>query len=172
MALSKDESTAGFPSMSHPDYMSDDYKPTAAHQDNVQLPPTMSTRFILSSKSKRQDGDVALKLFGDPDELHEPIDPAEERKLVRKVDFMILPYLAVCYVFFYIDKTTLSYAAIFGIKKDLNLHGTQYNWLSALFYFGFLAWAFPTSMFFRLFIGLPMSLTDVLRLPYATTPHR
>jgi MFS family permease len=44
-----------------------------------------------------------------------------------------------------IDKTTLSYAAIFGIREDLNLHGTQYSWLSALFYFGFLAWAFPTN---------------------------
>ena len=31
--------------------------------------------------------------------------------------------------FFYIDKTTLSYAAIFGIEEDLDLHGTQYNWL-------------------------------------------
>ena len=31
--------------------------------------------------------------------------------------------------FFYIDKTTLSYAAIFDIEKDLNLHGAQYNWL-------------------------------------------
>ena len=54
---------------------------------------------------------------------------------------MILPYLAVCYAFFYIDKTTLSYAAIFGIKDDLHLVGTEYSWLSSIFYFGFLAWA-------------------------------
>jgi len=47
------------------------------------------------------------------------------KKLVRKTDFIILPYLAVCYPFFYIDKTTLSYAAIFNIRKDLILHGTQ-----------------------------------------------
>jgi hypothetical protein len=38
-------------------------------------------------------------------------------------------------------KTTLSYAAIFGIIEDLDLHGTQYSWLSSIFYFGFLAWA-------------------------------
>ena len=51
---------------------------------------------------------------------------------------MILPYLAVCYCFFYIDKTTLSYAAIFGIKEDLKLVGKEYSWLSSIFYFGFL----------------------------------
>ena len=80
--------------------------------------------------NKAGEGDVAMALFDNPDELHEPVDAMEEKKLVRKIDFMILPYLAVCYAFFYIDKTTLSYAAIFGIRDDLHLVGTQYSWLS------------------------------------------
>jgi hypothetical protein len=96
-------------------------------------------KWHLSSKAK--DGDTALTLFSNPDDLHEVISPADERALQWKIDLMILPYLAVCYAFFYIDKTTLSYAAIFGIKDDLKLVGTQYSWLSSIFYFGFLAWA-------------------------------
>lgn len=125
-------------------------EPSTIH-DEIPLPPT-GHRWKLSSKDG--DGDVALKLFTTLDDIHEPIDPVEEAKLVRKIDFMILPYLAVCYAFFYIDKTTLSYAAIFGIRDDLHLVGTQYNWLSSLFYFGFLAWAFPTNFLMqRLPIG-------------------
>ncbi|KAF2719980.1 MFS general substrate transporter [Polychaeton citri CBS 116435] len=96
--------------------------------------------------NKAGDGDVAMGLFSSPDEIHEPIDAAEEKRLVRKIDLMILPYLAVCYAFFYIDKTTLSYAAIFGIRDDLNLSGSQYSWLSSMFYFGFLVWALPTNL--------------------------
>ncbi|KAJ2998935.1 hypothetical protein NUW58_g164 [Xylaria curta] len=92
-----------------------------------------------------RDVDVAMALFDSPEQIHAPIDPVEEQKLVRKIDFMILPYLAVCYAFFYIDKTTLSYAAIFGIREDLKLTGADYNWLSSVFYFGFLFWAFPTN---------------------------
>ena len=57
-----------------------------------------------------RDLDVAMALFDRPEQIHEPRDPVAERKLVRKIDLMILPYLAVCYAFFYIDKTTLSYA--------------------------------------------------------------
>ena len=98
--------------------------------------------------STANDVDVAANLFRSPTDLYQSyaqIDPAVERRLVRKIDLMILPYLAVCYAFFYIDKTTLSYAAIFGIKKDLDLVGTEYNWLSSIFYFGFLAWAIPTN---------------------------
>ncbi|KAJ3714730.1 MFS general substrate transporter [Lentinula raphanica] len=74
------------------------------------------------------------------------IDPVEELKLRRKIDRLIIPCLAVCYAFYYIDKTTLSYAAIFGIKTDLKLHGTEYSWLSSLFYFGWLAWGLPSNL--------------------------
>jgi hypothetical protein len=35
----------------------------------------------------------------------------------------------VCYVFYYVDKTTLSYAAIFGIEKDLKLAKTEYKYV-------------------------------------------
>ncbi|GIK00166.1 hypothetical protein Aspvir_004186 [Aspergillus viridinutans] len=121
--------------------------PTITHSENTQFEPGWKT-------AKQIDGDTAMALFNDPDELHEEVDPAEARRVLWKIDLMILPYLAVCYAFFYVDKTTLSYAAIFGIVDDLKLHGTQYNWLSSIFYFGFLAWAFPTNFLLqRLPIG-------------------
>lgn len=58
---------------------------------------------------KNVDGDTAMALFDNPDELHEDVDPIEARKLLWKIDFMILPYLAVCYAFFYIDKVSSFY---------------------------------------------------------------
>lgn len=74
------------------------------------------------------------------------IDPVAEKKLKRKLDLRILPLLGVNYFFYYVDKTTLSYAAIFGIKDDLKLVGTQYSWLSSIFYFGWLVWAIPSNL--------------------------
>ncbi|KAL7270154.1 hypothetical protein RUND412_007144 [Rhizina undulata] len=130
-----------------------------------------------SSKAAASRGvDTAAALFEDAERSGEQeIDPKEERKLIWSIDFRILPYLllidcffyidkieangvgmrgtslAVCYCFFYIDKTTLSYAAIFGIEEDLKLHGNQYSWLSSVFYFGFLTWAFPTNFLIQKF---------------------
>lgn len=93
------------------------------------------------------------------------IDPLREARLKRKMDWIILPILAVCYFFYYVshsrsmpcswrwdvdrlpcyqvDKTTLSYAAIFGIREDLNLQGQEYAWLSSVFYFGWMACSYP-----------------------------
>lgn len=139
-------------SMSDPQYFSsndgDGNKIAVSHEE-------MESRRRADWKTSHSgDGDTAMALFDTPDQVDEPIDPKERRRLERKIDFMILPYLAVCYAFFYIDKTTLSYAAIFNIREDLHLVGTEYNWLSSIFYFGFLIWAFPTNFLMqRLPIG-------------------
>jgi hypothetical protein len=77
-----------------------DTKATIQHLD--VLAPTTSRRAKWKI-SRKGGGDTALALFDNPDELHEPIDPEEEKKLMRKIDLMILPYLAVCYCFFYVS---------------------------------------------------------------------
>ncbi|KAI0474424.1 major facilitator superfamily domain-containing protein [Xylaria cf. heliscus] len=76
----------------------------------------------------------------------EYIDKLAEAKLRRKLDYRILPLLGICYFFYYVDKTTLSYAAIFDIKDDLNLNAQDYSWLSSIFYFGWLVWAIPSNL--------------------------
>ncbi|KAJ3835329.1 MFS general substrate transporter [Lentinula raphanica] len=79
------------------------------------------------------------------------LDARKVKKIERKIDLLIMPALAICYMFYYIDKTTLSYAAIFNIKKDLHLGSSDYNWLSSLFYFGWLGWALPTNLLMQKF---------------------
>lgn len=37
----------------------------------------------------------------------------------------------------------MTYAAVFGLRSDLNLSGSQYSWAVSLFYFGQLASEYP-----------------------------
>ncbi|KAJ5489332.1 hypothetical protein N7539_004222 [Penicillium diatomitis] len=67
-----------------------------------------------------------------------PYSAAAERKLVRRIDLMILPLMLVAYMMAYLDKQALSYAALMGLQKDLHLVGSQYSWTSGIFYFGYL----------------------------------
>ncbi|GAA5854891.1 hypothetical protein JCM8547_004112 [Rhodosporidiobolus lusitaniae] len=71
------------------------------------------------------------------------IDPAVERRVVRKLDCTVLLAFALIFGLNYLDKIGLSYAAIFGMKKDLNLVGQDYSWCSSIFYFGQLIAEFP-----------------------------
>ncbi|KAK4688568.1 MFS transporter, ACS family, allantoate permease, partial [Tremellales sp. Uapishka_1] len=76
----------------------------------------------------------------------EALDPVEVRRVEKKLFWLIVPVLAVDYAFYYIDKTTLVYAALFGIKKDLHLVGTDYSNLGSIFYVGWIIWAIPGNL--------------------------
>ncbi|ORY34305.1 major facilitator superfamily domain-containing protein [Naematelia encephala] len=74
------------------------------------------------------------------------LNPIEVKKVERKLFWLIVPALAVDYMFYYIDKTTLSYAALFNMRKDLDLKGSDYSNLSSIFYIGWLVWAVPGNL--------------------------
>ncbi|KAF7586079.1 hypothetical protein BBP40_009610 [Aspergillus hancockii] len=76
------------------------------------------------------------------------LGPEEEKKLVRKIDLHLMPLLIVSYGLQYLDKTSLSYSAILGLKEDLNLVRQEYSWTSSIFYIGYLAASYPISLGF------------------------
>lgn len=97
--------------------------------------------------------------MGNPDELetgppgdttstqqYAEVDAATARRLVRKIDMRLMPLLFVTYVFNFMDKTILSSASVFGLKQDTHLGGQDYAWVSSVFYFGYFAWAYPTTL--------------------------
>ncbi|RJE20965.1 Major Facilitator Superfamily [Aspergillus sclerotialis] len=67
----------------------------------------------------------------------------DEKRVIRKIDLHLLPLLIITYGLEYLDKTTLSYSAIMGLREDLHLDGKQYSWASSMFYVGYLAAAYP-----------------------------
>ncbi|KAK7227992.1 hypothetical protein V2G26_000162 [Clonostachys chloroleuca] len=74
------------------------------------------------------------------------IDPAEEKKLLRKVNWKLMPVLCFTYALQYYDKIILSQAAVFGLREDLQLtDGLRYSWVSLIFYFGYLIGTYPLS---------------------------
>ena len=101
-----------------------------------------------------KDADEAMKAFHGYDEEPLFLDSAENRRLLRRIDLHLMPLLCVVYGLNYLDKTTLSYASVMGIRKDIHLAGDDYQWLGSMFYFGYLAWEYPTN---RLLQRLPLA---------------
>ncbi|KAJ9145012.1 hypothetical protein NKR23_g5635 [Pleurostoma richardsiae] len=95
-----------------------------------------------------QDGDEAGKFLRDYDVGVIASTATEEdyAKIVRKLDWHVLPLLFGTYALQCIDKSALGYAAAFTLSTDLGLVGKQYSWLSSLFYFGYLFCEYPTTL--------------------------
>lgn len=86
------------------------------------------------------DADVALQAFQSYEGQVIEVDEATNRRLLRIIDWNLIPLMCVVYGLNYLDKTTLSYASIMGIKDPpskggIGLVGSQYNWLGSMFYF-------------------------------------
>ncbi|KAJ5913878.1 hypothetical protein N7504_002761 [Penicillium tannophilum] len=69
----------------------------------------------------------------------------EMRRVLRKIDTRFLPLLAFCYFLQFLDKTSLGYTALLGIRADTGMVGDEYSWINSIFYFGYFLWSFPTS---------------------------
>ncbi|KAF2807901.1 MFS general substrate transporter [Mytilinidion resinicola] len=71
------------------------------------------------------------------------LDEAASKKVLRKIDLYILPFLCITYALQFIDKTSLGYSSVYGIFKDTHLVGQDYSWASSIFYFGYLISEYP-----------------------------
>ncbi|KAJ5525284.1 hypothetical protein N7494_011934 [Penicillium frequentans] len=122
--------------------MSDHEKP---HEDYIE---TQSSSLNLPEveKSPTLDtvhNDEAIKVLanytGDETWTEE-----EERKLLRKVDWRLMPILCITYGLQYYDKAMYSQAALFGIESDLELSiGNRYSFAAAILYLGFIIGTYP-----------------------------
>ncbi|TVY22577.1 putative transporter [Lachnellula hyalina] len=93
------------------------------------------------------DVDIAARILADNIDVagNETWSVAEDKKLIRKVDWRLIPILFVCATLSGLDKTAISAAAIYNLKKDLNLVGQQYSWVGSAPFFGGLAFMGPSA---------------------------
>jgi MFS transporter, ACS family, allantoate permease len=107
---------------------------------------------VILKHADRDDADEALKAFAGGEVVTMTAD--EEKALLSKIDRYVMPLLCIVYGLNYLDKTTLSYASIMGMKTDIHLEGQEYSWIGSMFYFGYLVFEWPTN---RLLQRLPLA---------------
>ncbi|KAJ4297385.1 hypothetical protein N0V88_004304 [Collariella sp. IMI 366227] len=76
-----------------------------------------------------------VEVLEDPDAHLSVEEKAEvERKLVRRLDFMLLPWLCFLYLLAFLDRTNIGNAKIAGLAKDLDLSTPSYNATLTIFF--------------------------------------
>ena len=75
-----------------------------------------------------------LRKTGDAENGRIVFTAADNKRVLRKIDLVILPILLTVYFLQALDKATLSYASVFNLITDTNLVGTQYSWLGSIVY--------------------------------------
>ena len=79
-----------------------------------------------------------------PEQVDELLaDDPRQRRLVSKIDSIVLPLLAFTYVLQYVDKQAMTYAAVFDLFTTTTVDESQYSWFASIFYFAYLVAEYP-----------------------------
>lgn len=62
------------------------------------------------------------------------LTPEDNARILRRIDLRILPIILIVYCLQSLDKTSLSYASVFGIIEDTGLEGNEFSWLGSVVY--------------------------------------
>ncbi|KAJ5142144.1 uncharacterized protein N7443_006858 [Penicillium atrosanguineum] len=96
---------------------------------------------------------------------HQDIEytPEEAKKTLRKIDRQLIPLLFVIYMIQYLDKNSINFASVYGLKAGTHLTGQDYSWLSSIFYFGYLIAQWPAGLAFqKLPVGKFLAWTTIV----------
>ncbi|KAK1504364.1 major facilitator superfamily transporter [Colletotrichum costaricense] len=78
------------------------------------------------------DEDIVARM----NNLDPPVTPEEERRVRRKIDMRLPPFLLILYMFTWLDRGALGNAALMGIKEDLGFTSRDFSLAVSMFFVG------------------------------------
>lgn len=112
--------------------------------------PTSCDMELGKTETDVRPGDVAFTENGRMPESLQTLDEAEiqimNKKLVRKMDLIILPIIGILYILNYIDRQNLAAAKLQGIMKDLNMTTQQFATAISILFVGYLPFQIPSNL--------------------------
>ncbi|TLS27534.1 hypothetical protein PpBr36_04993 [Pyricularia pennisetigena] len=120
----------------HSDQESRDTKPVPSSSPSVHAEKD-------ATLEKPHDGHVDYR----NDDLESPgFDAAATKKLVRRIDWHLIPFLACLYLLSFLDRTNIGNARLETLEKDVGLSNLQYNDALAIFFPFYVAAEVPSNM--------------------------
>lgn len=73
----------------------------------------------------------------------------DEKKLLRKLDWALVPWLSLLYLLSFLDRTSIGNAKLYSLEKDLHMTDTQYNIALTVFFFSYAIFEVPSNVFLK-----------------------
>lgn len=117
-------------------------------EEKGSLPSTTVDRGQDQTGQSFDQLDVAAQFMSTLDDsiAQNPVTPEEARKVLWKIDLILIPLIMVSVVLAAVDKVIIANAAVYGMKTDTHLTSEQYSWIGSIFYFGYLAAEYPMAV--------------------------
>ncbi|EJD43976.1 putative MFS transporter [Auricularia subglabra TFB-10046 SS5] len=74
------------------------------------------------------------------------LDPAYERRLIRKIDRHLVPMVMLLYLTSFLDRVNIGNARLYGLEADLGMHGQMYQTAVSVLFVSYLAFEVPSNL--------------------------
>ncbi|SGY43392.1 BQ5605_C001g00021 [Microbotryum silenes-dioicae] len=78
-----------------------------------------------------------------------PFSKAAEQRLLRKIDWKVVPFLSLLYLMSFLDRVNIGQARLNGLEKDLHLKGNQFSIALLVFFTSYVFFETPAVIFVR-----------------------
>ncbi|RDB15354.1 hypothetical protein Hypma_004653 [Hypsizygus marmoreus] len=85
-----------------------------------------------------------------------------ERRLLRKLDWTLIPLFTLIFCLNFVDRTAIGNAKIAGLEKDLHMHGFDYNVMLTIFYVLFVFLEVPCNLALKRFGSIFLALMVIV----------
>ena len=70
----------------------------------------------------------------------------EEKRILRKVDWNVLPILTILYLVSFLDRSNIGNAKLDGLTQDLHISNDAYLWTLTIYFFGYVLFEVPSNI--------------------------
>ncbi|EAL19997.1 hypothetical protein CNBF3240 [Cryptococcus deneoformans B-3501A] len=113
-------------------YLKEDEKEVVVHLENA---PQSDIQDLENGHNKRKannQADEAAKILEDRGPIEYTFD--DNKRVLRMVDIYVCIPMCMVYMIQQLDKGAVSQAAVFDLREETNLQGSEYSWLSSCVY--------------------------------------
>ncbi|KAI1327643.1 allantoate permease [Xylariaceae sp. FL0255] len=152
----------------------EEHKPASTKGSNEELEHQKN---VIEASKRRGIDEEEIALFQGFMNADADYHRKMKRKLMRKVDFHLLPLLILMYLFNFIDRNNLSQARLGTLEQDLGLKGTDFNLATSILFVGYLIMQLPSNLLITrarpsLFLGTAMTIWGIISTSQAATRNR
>lgn len=120
---------------------------------NEKSPETVEAaeRPVVALSNSKENYESGQRTVGEPTrqkwyQWFAPTDTPAERRLILKLDGLIIVFVFLAYWAKVLDSSATSTAYVSGMKEDLKLYGNQLNYLNTVYMVGFITMQIPLTL--------------------------
>lgn len=100
-------------------------------------------------KNFTSEADVAIAYTSETPTESNEFDVQGTKRLLRKLDWHLIPFLSLIYLLCFLDRTNIGNARLDNLEDDLHLHGLDYNNCLAILFPFYIAAEIPSNMMMK-----------------------